>query len=78
MGSDPTLSDVDLGPHSVGHLVGEPSVHGESFSRVWSGSPEAVECILDALLTIGAENKPQALEFQLCDRPESSHRLSLQ
>ena len=78
MGSGPTLSDVDLGPHSVGHLVGELSVHRESFSRVWSGSPEALECILDALLTPGAENKPQTLEFQLFDRPESSHRLSLQ
>jgi hypothetical protein len=78
MGSDPTLSDVDLGPHSVGHPVGELSVHRESFSRVGSGFPEALECILDALLTIGAENKPQALEFQPFDRPESSHRLSLQ
>jgi hypothetical protein len=77
MGSDPTLSNVDLGPHSVGHLVSELSVHRESFSRV-SGSPEALECILDALLTIGAENKLQALEFQLFDRPGSSHRLSLQ
>jgi hypothetical protein len=77
MGSDPTLGDVGLGPHSVGHLVGERSVLRESFSRVWSGSPEALECIL-ALLSFGAENKPQALEFQLFDRPESSPRLSLQ
>ena len=78
MGSDPTLTDVDLGPHAVGHLVGELSVHRESFSRVWSGSPEALECILDALITIGAENKPHALEFQLFDRPESPYELSLQ
>jgi hypothetical protein len=56
-------------PTSGGHLVGELSVHRESFSRVWSGSPEALECILDALLTSGAENKPQALEFQFFDRP---------
>src|SRR6266446_1473437 len=78
MGSDATLTDVDLGPHAVGHLVGELSVHRESFSRVWSGSPEALECILDALITIGAENKPHALEFQLFDRPESPYELSLQ
>src|ERR1700732_634673 len=78
MGSDPTLSDVDLGPHSVGHRVGELSVHRESFSRVWSGSPEALEWILDALLSLAAENKPQALEFPPFDRPQSSHRLSLQ
>src|SRR6266446_1473435 len=27
MGSDATLTDVDLGPHAVGHLVGELSAH---------------------------------------------------
>ncbi len=79
IGSDPTLTDFDLGPHSVGRLVGELAVHRESFSRVWSGSPAALECILDALITIGAENKPHALECQLFDLPqESSHGLSLQ
>jgi hypothetical protein len=78
IGSDPTLTDADLGRHSVGHLLGELAVHRESFSRVWSGSPEALECILDALITIGAENKPHALEVRLFDPPESSHRLSLQ
>jgi hypothetical protein len=78
IGSDPNLTDVDLGPHAIGRLVGELAVHRESFSRVWSGSPETLECILDALITIGAENKPHALEFQLFDPPESSHGLSLQ
>jgi hypothetical protein len=79
IGSNPTLTDIDLGPHSVGRLVGELAVHRESFSRVWSGSPAALECILDALITIGAENKPHALECQLFDLPtESSHGLSLQ
>jgi hypothetical protein len=76
--SDPTLSDVDFGRNSVGRLVGELAVHRESFSHVWSGSPAALECILDALITIGAENKRQALEFRLFDPPESSHGLSLQ
>ena len=76
--SDPTLTDVDFGPRSVGGLVGELAVHRESFSSVWSGSPAALECILDALVTIGAENKPHALEFQLFDPPESWHGLSLQ
>ena len=78
IGSDSNLADFDLGPHSVGRLVGELAVHRESFSRVWSGSPAALECILDALLTIGAENNSHALEFQLFDRPESSRGLSLQ
>jgi hypothetical protein len=78
IGSDPTLTDSDLGPDSVGRLVGELAVHRESFSRVWSGSPAALECILDALITSGAENSPQPLEFRLLDPPESSHGLSLQ
>jgi len=78
LGSDPNVTDVDLGPDAVGRLVGELAVHRESFSRVWSGSPAALECILDALITIGAENKPQALEFQLFDSRESARGLSLQ
>lgn len=75
---DPTLTDVDFGPRSVGRLVGELAVHRESFSRVWSGSPAALECILDALVPIGDEDKPHALEFPLFDPPESWHGLSLQ
>lgn len=79
MGSDLTPADVDLGPDAVGRLVGELAVHRESFSRVWSGSPAALEYIFDALITIGAENKHQALECRLFDPPpESSHGLALQ
>ena len=70
--SDLPMGDVDLGPDSLGRLVGELAVHRESFSRVWSGSPEALESILDALIAIGEENKPHALEFRLFDPPESS------
>jgi hypothetical protein len=78
IGSGFGATDPDPGPDAVGRLVGELAVHRESFSRVWSGSPEALECILDALIKIGAENKPHALEFRLFDPPESSHGLSLQ
>ncbi len=79
IGSDPSLSDIDLDPDSVGRVVGELAVHRESFSRVWSGSPAALESILDALITVGAENKRHALECQLFDLPrQSSHGLSLQ
>lgn len=79
IGSDPALDDFDLGPHAIGCLVGELAVHRESFSRVWSGSAAALECILDALITIEDENKPHALEFQLLDLPpKSRHGLSLQ
>ena len=79
IGSDLTLADFDLGYHAVGRLIGELAVHRESFSRVWSGSAAALECILDALITIGDENKNHSLEFQLCDLPQaSSHGLPLQ
>src|SRR5271170_6200801 len=79
IGSDATRSDVDLGSDAVGRLVGELAVHRESFSRVWSGSPASLECIFDALITIGAENKHQALECRLFDPPpESSQGLALQ
>src|SRR5271166_5898551 len=50
--SDPAYTDVDPASHFVGLLLGELSVHRESFSRVWTGSPESLECILDALIPI--------------------------
>jgi hypothetical protein len=80
IGSDPALTDVDLSPQSLGRLLGELSVHRESFSRGWSGSPAALKCILDALVPSGGENLPRALEFQspLFDPPKSQHELSLQ
>lgn len=75
---DPTLVDIDFGARSVACVLGELAVHRESFSRVWSGSPAALECILDALVPIGVENKAHRLDFQLFDPPESWHGLSLQ
>src|ERR1035438_3051218 len=53
IGSDPSLADFDLGPHSVGRLVGELAVHRESFSRGWSGCAANLQSILHALLFIG-------------------------
>jgi hypothetical protein len=76
--NDGPMGDIDLGPDAMGRLIGELAVHRESFSHVWSGSPETLECILDALITIGAENKPHAMEFHLFDRRQSSPGLSLQ
>ncbi len=80
IGSDPSLTDVDLGPQSLGRLVGELAVHREPFSSVWSGSPAALECILDALVTLEGENEPNALQFQFqpFNPPKSRHELSLQ
>jgi hypothetical protein len=77
IGSALSLADFDLGSIAVGRLLGELAVHRESFSRVWSGSPESLECILDAILSIGVESRPQALEFRLFE-PEPAYRLSLQ
>ena len=79
LGSDASLADFDLGPHSAGRLVGELAVHRDSCSRGWSGSAAALECIVDALISNAAGNKSPALECQLFTPPnESSHGLSLQ
>ena len=78
MGSDAEVVDVDLGPSSVGRLLGELTVHRESFSRVWTGSPAALECILDALLAPGAAQKPSPLEFRIFAPRNPPHELSLQ
>jgi hypothetical protein len=62
----------------VSSLVGELSVHRESLSRAWSGSPQALECILDALLAGLTEEVPPWVPmgptgdlpcFALPDRP---------
>jgi len=79
IGSDPRLPDFDLGPRAVGQFIGELTVHRESFSRVWSGSAAALECILEALVAIGDANRPHPLECQILNPPiESWHGLSLQ
>ena len=59
-------TETELGPLSVGRLLGELSVHRETFSRVWTGSPETLECILNAL--IGAvEPRAPSMNFSLFD-----------
>lgn len=78
IGSDANLPDFDLDGHSAGHLIGELAVHRKSFSRAWSGSPETLECILDALVSIGAEDRTQTMNYPIFDPPKSSHELSLQ
>jgi len=58
--SDSGRSPVETcAPHGVGRLVGELAVHRESFSHVWSGSPETLECILAALISGLSRNPPQ-------------------
>ena len=52
---------------SVGNVVGELAVQRESLSRVWTGSPETRECILNALIGDIGEC-PQAPVFPVADR----------
>ena len=63
--SDATQPELDLDPRSAGRLVGELSVHRESFSRAWTGSPEALECILESLIPPPNGKMTRALEFAL-------------
>jgi len=68
---------AELGPLSVGRLVGELSVHREAFSRAWTGSRETLECILNALVG-SAEPTPPARNFSLFDvSSEYYHQLVL-
>jgi hypothetical protein len=46
----PDRLDLELDPHAVGRVIGELSVCREPLSRGWSGSPEALECILEAIV----------------------------
>lgn len=77
IGSDPDRDEADLGPQALGRVVGELAVR-ESLSRVWTGSPQSLEYILDALITIEEEDKPQAMNFQLVAPHLSPQKLSLQ
>jgi hypothetical protein len=43
-------AEADAAALPFGEVVGELAVQRESFSRVWTGSPEALECIVNALI----------------------------
>ncbi len=48
------------GASSMGRLVGELAIHREACSRAWSGSPEALEGILNALIGgLGTKEAPR-------------------
>jgi len=47
---DTSLSLSSYSACSTGKVVGELAVQRDSLSRVWTGSPEARECILNALI----------------------------
>ena len=59
-------TETELGPLSVGRLVGELAVHREALSRAWTGSPETLESILTAL-TSNVELRTPARNFSLFD-----------
>jgi hypothetical protein len=58
---------------SIGKVGGELAVQRESVSRVWTGSPEARECILNALIG-GTESHSRGPENPLPDRSPSYSR----
>ena len=63
----PDHDEVDLNLHSEGRVIGELSVCREPLSRGWAGSPETLECILDALIPADSESTPRAAEFPIFD-----------
>jgi hypothetical protein len=78
IGSDPDRDEVDLGSQALERVVGELAVHRESLSRIWTGSPQSLEYILDALISIEEEDKPEATNFQLFAPHLSPQEFSLQ
>jgi len=70
--------ETEPGPLSADCLLGELAVHRESSSRVWSGSRESLECILNAVIGGGEPSAP-TLHSSVCDQPHDSYReLALQ
>lgn len=61
----------DAAPRENWQLLGEISVYRESFSREWSGSPEALEAMVEAMIP-GNGEKPQTLRFQHLPRMQES------
>jgi len=72
--SDPTRGDLNLTSESVGQLIGELSVYREAFSRSWTGSQTALQCVLDAIIPAEPEVQTYTVEFDPLLLPdEHSH-----
>ena len=65
----PDKDEGELDQHSEGRMIGELSVCREPLSRGWAGSPETLECILDALIPAETESEPSAIEFRIFEPP---------
>jgi len=77
--SDAGRVDPDLSPVAAGCLVGELSVFREAFARDWTGSPETLESIVDALVPHEDGDPGLAAGFRPLQQPfDASHGLSLQ
>ena len=61
LGEDRRLDNSDR--LVAGRLLGELAVHRHPVSRVWTGSPQALECILSAIT--GRETKTRAADSSL-------------
>ncbi|MGA9642734.1 MAG: hypothetical protein WBQ72_15165 [Terriglobales bacterium] len=65
-------------PQYLGRLLGELSVFRESFSRVWLGSPETLECIVEALIPFAPHNEADGMDAELVSAAQqSTHQLTL-
>jgi len=62
LAGNPEGFGTDLDPQEMGRLVGELSVSREPLSSNWAGSPETLECILDALIPESNESQSTAAE----------------
>ncbi len=71
--SAPGRQDLNLDHNSAEHLLGELSVHRESFSGGWTGSLAALECILDALVPVVEQSDTYTTEYRFIDPPPSPH-----
>jgi hypothetical protein len=71
----PDRLDLDLDPHAAGCVLGELSVYRESLSRGWSGSPEALESILEAI--VPTMNAPTTNALATSDRPRPAIRFRI-
>jgi len=73
----PSLDDWAAVPPTNWNLLGELSVHREMFSREWTGSPETLDAIVDALVSSVDISRPQATPLHRSLLPrESPYHLS--
>jgi hypothetical protein len=68
IGSDPRLVEVDLSNIEASHLIGELAIHRESGSRTWSGSPEALDYIMDAIAGSEAQRREARHQHKIRER----------